>query len=80
LHLPRTRKTVVDQPAILIRLLVKFLNCGHAKVREVVAEFFEVLLTENLFLFVDLNIRLTPRRQALSIFFSMDSNTCPLAS
>jgi len=48
LHLSGTRKTVVDQPAVLIRLLVKITNRRHAEVREVVTEFFEVLLAQNL--------------------------------
>jgi hypothetical protein len=48
LHLSGTRKTVVDQPAVLIRLLVKITNRRHAEVREVVTEFFELLLAQNL--------------------------------
>jgi hypothetical protein len=48
LHLSGTRKTVVGQPAILIRLLVKITNRRHAEVREVVSEFVEVLLAQNL--------------------------------
>ena len=48
LHLSGTGKTVVDQPAILIRLLVKLTNRRHAEVREVVTEFFEVLPAQNL--------------------------------
>src|SRR6267378_3310396 len=48
LHLSGTRKTVVNQPAILKRLLVKITNRRHAEVREVVTEFFEVLLAQNL--------------------------------
>src|ERR1700680_1304424 len=48
LHLSGTGKTVVDQPAILIRLLVKITNRRHAEVREVVTEFVEVLLAQNL--------------------------------
>ncbi len=48
LHLSGTRKTVVNQPAILIRLLVQITNRRHAEVREAVTEFFEVLLAQNL--------------------------------
>src|SRR3982074_671285 len=48
LHLSGTRKTVVGPPAILIRLLVKITNRRHAEVREVVSEFVEVLLAQNL--------------------------------
>jgi hypothetical protein len=48
LQLSGTRKTVVDQPAILIRLLVKITNRRHAEVREAVTEFFEVFFAQNL--------------------------------
>src|ERR1700730_13642207 len=44
LHLSGVRRTAVDQPAILVSLLVKITNRCDAKVCEVVTEFLEILL------------------------------------
>src|SRR5438552_17157223 len=66
LHLSGTRKTVVDQPAVLIRLLVKSTNRRHAEVREVVTEFLVLLIAQHLRL---LEIRTARHSEShLSIF------------
>jgi hypothetical protein len=72
LHLSGTRKTVVNQPAILIRLLVQITNRRHAEVREAVTEFFEVLLAQNLHL---LAIRRARHEEGDFIMFAICSPT-----
>src|SRR4029077_21231855 len=70
-----TRKTLVNQPAILIRLLVQITNRGHAEVRESVTEFFEVLLAQNLRL---LAIRRARHGEGDSSMFAICSPTTAL--
>jgi hypothetical protein len=47
LHLFRSRKPTVDQPAISVRLVVKAPHGLDAEVSEIVTEFPEVLLAQN---------------------------------
>lgn len=48
LHLPRTRKAVVNETAILIGPLIEVPNRSHAEVREAVTEFLRLLLAQYL--------------------------------
>src|ERR1700730_18474382 len=79
LHLSGTGKTVVDQPAILIRLLVKITNRRHAEVREVVTEFFEVLLAQNLRLLAIRRARHWESDFSTFAFYSPTPIPCALA-
>src|SRR6267154_5498971 len=46
LHLSRARKSVVDQPTVLVGPLVKVPNCRHAEVPQVVTKLLQVLLAQ----------------------------------
>jgi len=47
LHFPRTRKSVVDQSAILEAAFVEFPNAARAQMREVVTKLLKLFFAQN---------------------------------